>query len=192
MAYADDAMHKVLEVSMPEHQKIRWLRARDERTRAEMVYLINEDWPGGEALDAAVKKHAHFWDMEDKPVAANTVTTLAGLRDAQRQGSPSPARSSQRGTKRPAAARAEKWAYRECAWRTWIPRSAGSVARSTAPRAAGTPARATRGTHAASKLQTDLLAKAGLAGLIMRLGNARMSLDRDSALSKVFRREGPK
>ena len=32
--YADDALHKCLEVAIPEHAKLRWLRLRDERARA--------------------------------------------------------------------------------------------------------------------------------------------------------------
>ena len=70
--YADDALHKCLEVNIPEHTKLRWLRLRDERTRAQMSHLINQGIPGGEALRTAWKAQAHLWDMEDKVVAAET------------------------------------------------------------------------------------------------------------------------
>ena len=82
LGYADNALHKTLEVNLPEQAKLKWIRARDERTRAEMAHLINEGHPGGEALLAAWKTNARFWDMEDRPVAAETVITLAALREA--------------------------------------------------------------------------------------------------------------
>ena len=34
-----------------------------------MVGLTNDGWPGGEALQSAVERLAHFWRMEDKTVA---------------------------------------------------------------------------------------------------------------------------
>ena len=72
MDYVDDSMHKVLEDMMPEMAKLAWLRMRDERTRAHMAHLINEGMPGGEALRASWRAHAHLWDMEDRTVAAPT------------------------------------------------------------------------------------------------------------------------
>ena len=45
------------------------LRARDEATRAEMAQLINEGWPGAEALQRAMTSLAHDWRMEDNVVA---------------------------------------------------------------------------------------------------------------------------
>ena len=64
-----------------------------------MAHLINEGYPGGEALDAAAAKHAHYWDMEDKVVAADTSGTLASIQDAEAAGSYS---QPPRGQKRPA------------------------------------------------------------------------------------------
>ena len=80
-------MHKVLEISIPEPLKLKWIRLRDERTRATMAHLINEGYPGGEALDAAMAKHAHYWDMEDRTVAADTSSGLASMQDAEAAGS---------------------------------------------------------------------------------------------------------
>ena len=62
-------------------------KERDEKTRATMAHLINEGYPGGEAIEAAVTQHAHYWDMEDKPVAADTQSGLLALRDAEAAGS---------------------------------------------------------------------------------------------------------
>ena len=72
IGYADDVLHKCLEISVPEHARLRWLRLRDERTRAQMGHLINQGMPGGEALTQAWKEHAHLWDMEDKVTVAET------------------------------------------------------------------------------------------------------------------------
>ena len=69
LSYCDQVMDKTLKVAIPEHAKLRWLRTRDEATRAEMVELINEGWPGGEALVEAFEKEAHFWRMKDDTVA---------------------------------------------------------------------------------------------------------------------------
>ena len=67
-----------------------------------MTHLINEGYPGGESIEAAVAQHAHYWDMEDKPVAADTESTLAALRDAEAAGSYSrtPRQQAPRGQKR--------------------------------------------------------------------------------------------
>ena len=73
LGYVDDCMHKVLEVMMPDVAKLAWLRMRDERTRAQMAHLINEGMPGGEALRAAWKSHAHLWDMQDHTIAAEAL-----------------------------------------------------------------------------------------------------------------------
>ena len=79
LGYADDSMHKCIENNVPEHEKLRWIRLRDERTRAHMSHLINQGTPGGEALRAAWKGLAHLWDMEDKVVAAKTREEAADL-----------------------------------------------------------------------------------------------------------------
>ena len=76
--YADDCMHKCLEMNLAEHARLKWLRLRDERTRAQMAHLINQGVPGGEALTQAWKEHAHLWDMEDKTVIAVTQGEAAG------------------------------------------------------------------------------------------------------------------
>ena len=76
--YADDCMHKCLEMNMPEHARMRWLRLRDERTRAQMAHLINQGVPGGEALTQAWRELAHLWDMKDGVVAAETHSEAAG------------------------------------------------------------------------------------------------------------------
>ena len=102
LGYADDSMNKVLEISIPEADKLRWIRKRDEKTRATMAHLINEGYPGGEAIEAAVAQHAHYWDMEDRTVAADTESTLAALRDAEAAGSyvKAPRNQAPRGQKR--------------------------------------------------------------------------------------------
>ena len=46
LAYADDAMENALEIAIPDHRKLEWIRARDQATRGEMAQLINEGWPG--------------------------------------------------------------------------------------------------------------------------------------------------
>ncbi|CAK0807283.1 unnamed protein product, partial [Prorocentrum cordatum] len=69
LAYCDQAMSRTLKVSIPEHAKLRWLRARDEATRTDMAQLVNEGWPAGEALTEALKREAHFWRMKDDTVA---------------------------------------------------------------------------------------------------------------------------
>ena len=78
---------------------------RDEKTRATMAHLINEGYPGGEAIETAMVKHAHFWDMEDKTVAADTSSSLASIRDAEAMGSHDQA---PRGHKRPAETKGAK------------------------------------------------------------------------------------
>ena len=70
--YADNVLHKCLEINVPEHARLRWLRLRDERTRAQMGHLINQGMPGGEALTQSWKDHAHLWDMEDRVTVAET------------------------------------------------------------------------------------------------------------------------
>ena len=72
LGYADNALHKVLEVAIAEHFKLRWLRLRDERTRAKMAHHINSGIPGGEALALAWSEHQHLWDMEDKVTLVET------------------------------------------------------------------------------------------------------------------------
>ena len=98
LGYADISMHKFLEIAVPEAHKLEWIRVRDEKTRATMAHLINEGYPGGEALDAAMSKHAHYWDMEDKTVAADTSSTLASIQDAEAAGSHSQAPRGQKRT----------------------------------------------------------------------------------------------
>ena len=70
MAYVDDAMERTLEIGIPESSKLDWVRARDQATRSEMAQMINEGWPGGEAIEQALKNQAHYWKMEDKVAAA--------------------------------------------------------------------------------------------------------------------------
>ena len=97
IAYVDDAMHKTLEIAIPEFQKLRWIRVRDEKTRATMASLINEGAPGGEAIQMAVVKHAHLWDMEDKTTAAETLSTRESGQDtAMEDGQSSQPRGSKR------------------------------------------------------------------------------------------------
>ena len=68
--YCDQIMHKVLSVDMPEREKLAWLRKRDEATRGEMVQLVNDGWPAGEALEEAMAEGKHLWLMRDEMVAA--------------------------------------------------------------------------------------------------------------------------
>ena len=72
VGYADNALHKVLEVAISECAKLRWLRLRDERTRAKMGHYINQGMPGGEALALAWGEHQHLWDMEDRVAIVET------------------------------------------------------------------------------------------------------------------------
>ena len=88
LEYHDTALHKTLEIAIPEHAKMRWVRTRDQRTRDEMAQLINEGMPGGEAIVTAMEKYKHLWDMEDKTVAADTSTSLM-MSDGERHRSPS-------------------------------------------------------------------------------------------------------
>ena len=76
LEHHDIALHKNLEIAIPEHTKLRWVRSRDHHTRDEMAQLINEGMPGGEAIGKAMDKHKPLWDMEDKTVAADTSTSL--------------------------------------------------------------------------------------------------------------------
>ena len=69
LGYCDDLMHKTLEINIPENTKLRWLRTRDERTRGIMAQLINEGWPGAEALQQAMVQTAHVWEMGDQTTA---------------------------------------------------------------------------------------------------------------------------
>ena len=72
VGYADNALHKVLEVAISESAKLRWLRLRDERTRAKMGHYINQGMPGGEALHLSWTEHQHLWDMEDRVAVVET------------------------------------------------------------------------------------------------------------------------
>ena len=72
LGYADNALHKVLEVAIAESQKLAWLRRRDERTRAKMAHHINQGMPGGEALQLAWQENLYFWDMEDRATLIET------------------------------------------------------------------------------------------------------------------------
>ena len=45
LEYHDIALHKTLEIAIPEHARLRWVRYRDQRTRDEMAQLINEGMP---------------------------------------------------------------------------------------------------------------------------------------------------
>ena len=58
--YCDRIMHKVLTIDMPEREKLAWLRKRDEATRGEMVQLVNDGWPAGEALEEAMVEGKHL------------------------------------------------------------------------------------------------------------------------------------
>ena len=60
----------MIKVDLPEAAKLSWMRARDEQTRADMITLINEEWPACEALEKAKDQQAHYWRMEDRTVAA--------------------------------------------------------------------------------------------------------------------------
>ena len=99
--YADDCMHKCLEMNIPEHSRLRWLRLRDERTRAQMAHLINQGVPGGEALTQAWKEHAHLWDMEDKIVVAETQAEAAGSSYMGGHAQPARQPNDNKGKKRP-------------------------------------------------------------------------------------------
>ena len=74
LGYADEVMDQVLNIDIPEEKKLKWVRLRDESTRGEMAQLINDGWPGGEALTEAMKSQAHYWKMEDKTVAAPVIS----------------------------------------------------------------------------------------------------------------------
>ena len=93
LGYADDCMTRVIRINIPEADKLRWLRTRDEATRTEMVELINDGWPGGEALVTADARNAHFWKMKDGTAAAGEVTERSASRKRRR--SPSRRRTQQ-------------------------------------------------------------------------------------------------
>ena len=103
--YHDTALHKTLEIAIPEHTKLRWVRYRDQRTRDEMAQLINEGMPGGEAILKALEKHKHLWDMEDGTVAAETSTSQGivggdGRRSPPRQRQEEPPERGKEGERR--------------------------------------------------------------------------------------------
>ena len=98
LGYADTALHKVLEIAIPEHAKLAWIRKRDERTRGEMAHLINDGATGDEALAEAMEKHRYLWDMEDKSEAAD-FTSGGAPGAAPRSRSPRGASSSSKGGK---------------------------------------------------------------------------------------------
>ena len=65
--YHDTALHKTLEIAIPEHTKLRWVRCRDQRTRDEMAQFINEGMPGGEAIMKAVENISTSGTWKTKP-----------------------------------------------------------------------------------------------------------------------------
>ena len=106
LGYADNALHKVLEVAIAESQKLGWLRRRDERTRAKMAHHINEGMPGGEALQLAWNENLYFWDMEDRAMLVETRDEAPAARKRGRSRSrPRPASGSQRAPVNPKGSR---------------------------------------------------------------------------------------
>ena len=106
LGYADNALHKVLEVAIAESQKLGWLRRRDERTRAKMAHYINEGMPGGEALQLAWNENLYFWDMEDRLTLVETREEAPASRKRGRSRSkPRPAPSAQKAPFNPHGAR---------------------------------------------------------------------------------------
>ena len=102
LSYADDCMHNTIKIDMPETDKLQWLRSRDEATRGEMVGLISEGWPAGEALTKAFEMMAHYWRMEDGARAAPQKDTVVSSAREDRERTPAqPAkRSRQRSPRR--------------------------------------------------------------------------------------------
>ena len=63
-----------------------WLRKRDEATRGDMVQMVNEGWPAGEALEQAMANQNHYWLMLDNTKAAPQIEETT---DRKRGRSPS-------------------------------------------------------------------------------------------------------
>ena len=74
--YCDELTELVIKLDAPEQNKVPWLRSRDETTRADMAQLVNEGWPGGEALVKAKQQKAHYWRMADGTVASVCETAV--------------------------------------------------------------------------------------------------------------------
>ena len=77
--YHDTALHKTLEIAIPEHTKLRWVRYRDQRTRDEMAQLINEGMPGGEAILKALETQAPLGHGRQDPSSINLYLLPKGL-----------------------------------------------------------------------------------------------------------------
>ena len=66
LGYVDDVTQSTLAMHrLTEHDRLGWLRKRDEQVRGEWVALINEGFSGGEALQKATSKLAHIWIIND-------------------------------------------------------------------------------------------------------------------------------
>ena len=65
LQYADEVMQFTIKISIPEAEKLAWMRRRDEQIRTEMAALMNDGRPGDEALQEAGSKYAHLWVMRD-------------------------------------------------------------------------------------------------------------------------------
>ena len=104
--YCDRIMAKVLCIDMPEREKLAWLRKRDEATRGEMVQLVNDGWPAGEALEEAMTEVKQLWLMKDGTVAAPERDTTWEDEPPRRRSRSAPRKSSQKGGGKSAANKA--------------------------------------------------------------------------------------
>ena len=82
------------------------MRTRDETTRAEMLQMVKDCWPAGEALAEAMEKEAHFWRMLDESVAAPEAE--ATFERKRRQDARSPSQQRTKGGKRDASSSAKR------------------------------------------------------------------------------------
>ena len=77
LTYVDELTAAVQSIEIADHEKLAWLRRRDETVRSEMASLINEGTPGDEALQSAFSKYKHMFIMRDTAAAASMTSALA-------------------------------------------------------------------------------------------------------------------
>ena len=78
LQYVDEVTAAVMAIGLPnEHDRLIWLRRRDEQIRTEMVANMNEGTPGDEALATAWSKFKHVWIMRDSASAVPQTDALA-------------------------------------------------------------------------------------------------------------------
>ena len=167
LGYADTALHKVLEIAIPEHAKLAWIRKRDERTRGEMAHLINDGASGDEALAEAMENTVTSGTWRTSPRRRTSTPEDLQLlhRGHGHHAVPHrPARASQEAKEQVSAS------TRASRWRSMTVRGRRSAEPSTARKVAvrSTFAPGSRGTAATWWALTGKPAKAGSATLSIR------------------------